>query len=171
MKLYEIDNRIEELLSTLEPNPETGEVSDMESVVAELERLDGERLEKLTNCAKAYFEAKAAAAQVKAEKLRLSDKQVTLERRAERILNFLAFVADGKKTDCGVATLSFPKARPSLVQTDAAAAADWLENNGYPDLFTPQAPKLSANDVKELLVNGADIPGVALEYKQKAVLK
>lgn len=171
MRLYEIDNRIEELLSALEPDPETGEVADMESVVAELDRLSGERQEKLTNCAKAYFEAKAAAAQVKAEKLRLSDKQTTLERRAERILNFLAFMANGKKTDCGVATLSFPKPKPSLVQLDATAAADWLENNGYPDLFTFQAPKLSANDVKALLVSGVDIPGVSLEYKQKAVLK
>lgn len=171
MKLYEITAEIEDLLASLEPDPETGEVADVAEVAAQIEALSEERGRKLESCAKAYFDAKATAAQLKAEKLRLGEKQAVAERRAERILDFLAFVCGGEKTDCGIATLNYPKPKPSLVQTDSTAAAAWLENNGYPDLVTPQAPKLSANEVKALLLNGTAIPGVELEYKRKAVLK
>lgn len=171
MRLYEINQEIEKLLCQLEPDPETGEVKDMTDIAADLEELSGERARKLENCAKAYFDAKAMADQIKTEKLRLADKQSAYERKAKRILDFLTFVSNGQRTDCGIATLSFPKPRPSLVETDVTAAVKWLDQNGYPDFYTQPAPKLSANDVKSLLLDGVEIPGVSLEYKQKAVLK
>lgn len=171
MKIYEINAEIEAMLNSLIPDPETGEVADVESLAARLEELNGEKSRKLEACAKAYFDATSAASMLKAEKERLSKKQAAMERKAEKILNFLAFVSDGEKMNCGIATLSFPSPRPSAEVTDAAAAADWLDKNGYPDFYTKQAPKLVLNDVKPLLLNGVDIPGVHLEYKQKAVLK
>lgn len=171
MKLYEINNEIEEILEHLEPDPDTGEVTDVEILATRLEELNGEKIRKLEACAKAYFEATSAASAIKAEKERLTKKQSNMERKAERVLNFLTFISAGEKLDCGIATLSYPKPRASTVTTDAVAAAEWLKENGHPDLYTAQAPKLSANDVKKLLLDGVEIPGVHLEYNQKAVLK
>lgn len=171
MRLYEINQEIEKLLCQLEPDPKTGEVKDVADVAEALDELSGERARKLENCAKAYFDAASTAAQIKTEKLRLAKKQSVYERKAERILDFLTFISGGEKMDCGIATLKFPKGQPSLVVTDLAAAVKWLDQNGHPDLYTQDAPKLSTNEVKSLLLDGVEIPGVSLEYKQKAVLK
>lgn len=171
MTLYEINEKVEYLLAGLEPDPETGEVTTDEEMLARLEALEGARADKLENCAKAYFEAKAEADQAKAEKLRLAERQASAERRAERILRFLSYISQGEELNCGVATLKHPKARPSLKTTDAEAAAEWLLHNGHFDLYTRPEPKLCAKEVKELLLAGEEIPGVCLEYTQKAVLK
>lgn len=171
MKIYEISTEIEALLGQLEPDPETGEIAEAEEIYARLEELDVLRAEKLESCAKSYFDAIASAAAIKAEKDRLEKKKSALDKKAERILNFLVFVSKGEPMDCGIASLKFPKPRPSTVVTDVSAAAKWLDENGYRDLYTPQAPQLSTNDVKTMLLAGKEIPGVHLEYKQKAVLK
>lgn len=171
MKLYEINQEIERLLNRLEPDPETGEVAGVEEIAEQLSNLEGERAQKLENCAKAYFEAKRVAEQAKAEKQRLADRQAQAERKAQGILDFLTFVTNGEKTDCGIATFSVPKPRASLKTTDATEAALWLTHNGYFDYFVTQPPKLDAKQVKELLQRGKEIPGVELEYNAKAVLK
>lgn len=171
MTIYEINSEIELLLEQLEPDPETGEITDVSGVADKLSQLNMEKTKKLEACAKAYFEAAASANSLKTEKERLAKKQTALENKAERILNFLAFIANGEKMDCGIATLSFPKPRASTVVTDADSAATWLQKNGYVDFYTPTSPKLSINDIKKLLSDGVEIPGVHLEYKQKAVLK
>lgn len=171
MNIYEIDARINELLSSLEPDPDTGEVMADVEVLEQINALEGQRADKLEHCARAYFEAVETAEKAKAEKLRLAERQSKCERRAERILKFLAYAVGGQKTNLGIATISFPKPRPSIVTTDAAAAAAWLARNGHPDLYTVPAPKLCANEVKRLLLDDVEIPGVSLEYNQKAVLK
>lgn len=171
MKLYEIDEKIEQVLMALEPDPETGEVADDGEIMARLYALEGERKHKLENCAKMYFEARAEADAAKAEKQRFADRQASADKRAERMLRFLAYVTGGEETDCGIATLKFPKPRPSLKTTDVSAATDWLLKNGYFDLYTYPEAKLCANEVKALLLDGAEIPGVELEYTKKAVLK
>ena len=170
-RIYEINEKIEALLDGLEPDPETGEVADQNDILARLEALNMEKAEKLTNCARAYFEAAAQADACKAEAKRLTDKAKSADSKANRILSFLDFISNGEELDCGVATLKHPKPRASLKVTDATAAVNWFVKEGRYDLYSYGEPKLDANSVKQLLMDDVQIPGVELEYKAKAVLK
>lgn len=140
MTLYEIDGRIADILDNLDD-----EYALQDTVADELEVLAMSRQEKLENCAKAYIQAKADAEQVKQEINRLTDKKRAFEAKAKRILDFLAYSCHGEKTDCGVATLSYPKPLPSLTVIDATKCASWLEDNGHGDLVTYDFSRVTRN--------------------------
>lgn len=166
MTLYEIESRIADILDNLDD-----EYALQDTVADELEVLAMSRQEKLENCAKAYIQAKADAEQVKQEINRLTDKKRSLEAKAKRILDYLSYFCHGEKTDCGVATLIYPKPLPSLAVVDAIKCASWLEENGHGDLVTYDAPKISANEVKQIILSGVDVPGAKIEYKERVQLK
>lgn len=166
MTLYEIDSRIADILDNLDD-----EYALQDTVADELEVLAMSRQEKLENCAKAYIQAKADAEQVEQEINRLADKKRSFKAKAKRILDYLAYCCHGEKTDCGVATLSYPKPLPSLTVVDAAKCASWLEDNGHGDLVTYDSPKISAREVKQIMLSGVDVPGAKIEYKERVQLK
>jgi len=67
----------------------------------------------------------------------------------------------GQKTDCGVATFCYRKtSRVEVSDLDSAVA--WLDENGHADCYRRPAPEISKTEVKRLLTEGTDIPGVDL---------
>ena len=72
MKLYEIDNAIEELMCRMDADPETGELpKDYDAMEAELKRLCEDRNERMTWIAKEVLNIRAKQDAIKNEIKRL----------------------------------------------------------------------------------------------------
>ena len=90
MKLYEINNSISELLSQLEPDPETGEVAgDIDSVVEQLNALEMQKSSVLEYLAKVVLDTRAGVTALKDEEKRLKERRQALERKDERLMAIL----------------------------------------------------------------------------------
>lgn len=162
MRLYEIDEAIEELCLKLTPDPETGEVLMSEDVLEELGRLQMERKTKLEYLAKLALNCRAEAAAIKEEEQRLAKRRKRLEDEDKRIVGLLDRECAGVKTDLGVATLSYRKNPASVSIVNTEEAIKWLTVHGHNDCITIPAPEISKAAVKPLLMAGETVPGLEL---------
>ena len=150
MKLYEVDQAIQSLLSQLEPDPETGEIPmEADVILTELNGLQMERSRILEYLAKLTLNARAEAAALKDEEKRLRDRRASLDRRDERLMGILDRECAGEKTDCGVATVSYRKTTRVEV-ADSEKAVRWLKRNKYLDCYRVPAPEVAKAEVKKL---------------------
>ena len=79
MKLYEVNQEIENLLEALEPDPETGEVpANEDEIIAQINTLAMKREDILSYLAKLALDVKASVQAMKAEEKRLHDRRQTL---------------------------------------------------------------------------------------------
>jgi len=171
MKLYEINQSIEELVARLEPDPETGEVcSDFDTILAELNELQMAHSDILCYLAKIVLDNRAEQAMLKSEEKRLKERRAALESKEERIMRILDRECAGEKTDCGVATVSYRKTTKVDI-SDNLATVDWLEKNGYDDFIRYAEPEVSKTDIKKLLANGTEIPGATIVQDLSCSLK
>jgi len=170
MKLYEVNEALENLFLTLEPDPETGEITgDIDSVMNEINALQMERSRILEYLAKLVLNCRAEAAMVKAEEDRLKEKRQKAEHKAERILQILERECGGVNTDCGVATVKY-RATERLDVADNFATIDWLEKNGYDTFIRYKTPEVSKSDVKKLIKSGIVVPGAEIIKEQSCSL-
>ena len=80
MKLYEVNQEIENLLEALEPDPETGEVpANEDEIIAQINTLAMKREDILSYLAKLALDVKASVQAMKAEEKRLHDRRQTME--------------------------------------------------------------------------------------------
>ena len=143
MKLYEVDQAIQSLLSQLEPDPETGEIPmDDDAILAELNGLQMERSRIMEYLAKMVLNTRSEATSLKDEESRLRERRRSLERKDERIMSILDRECDGVKTDCGVATVCYRKTEKVDV-SDSAAAVGWLSDNKHTDCFRVPEPEVN----------------------------
>lgn len=167
MNLFQIDFEIEEVLSALEPD-ENGECIEQEQLIERLSELGLEREEKLANLV-GYV--KNLTVDIASEKARADEmqKQVdavkahckAMENKKKRILDVLMQKTDeSTKTKYGTIVHKYS---PSLKQDDVASIVRWLDKNGMVDLYTVSEPKIQANAVKKLVLEGADIAGCHIE--------
>lgn len=170
MKLYEIDEKLSELLARLDPNPETGEVVCDDELLKELEALGMERMRVLTYLAQEVLNTRSDATALKAEEVRLATRRKTLESRTDRLMAILAKECGGEKTDFGVAVGSYRKTT-SVEVTDIAAACDYLNEHGLFACIRIKAPEIEKAAVKQLLLSGQDIPGISLAESKSFSLK
>ena len=105
MKLYEVNQGIEDLIAMLEPDPETGEVTAADEVMEQLHALEMERSRILEYLAKLVLNCRAEAASIRAEEKRLAERRRSLESRDERLMQILDRECAGQKTDCGRSVL------------------------------------------------------------------
>ena len=170
MKLYEVNEALENLLLLLEPDPETGEVSaDFDSVLADINALQMEKSRILEYLAKLVLNCRSDAAAIKAEEDRLKERRQRAERKADRIMEILKRECNGETTDCGVATVRYRNTE-KLDVSDNMAAIDWLEKNGYDTFVRYKEPEVSKTDVKKLIKSGAEIPGAVIVKEQSCSL-
>ena len=171
MKLYEVDQAIQSLLSQLEPDPETGEIPmDADSILTELDGLQMERSRILEYLAKLVLNTRAEASSLKDEETRLRERRRSLERKDERIMAILDRECSGVKTDCSVATVSYRKTEKVDV-ADSAAAVQWLRENSHTDCYRIPEPEVNKTEVKKLLKAGQKVPGTALVQDVSCSLK
>lgn len=171
MRLYEVNQEIQRLLLLIEPDPETGVISDnCDEILEQLNALTMKRSDILEYLAKVVLDIRADISALKAEEKRLKERRAVLEHKEERLMQILDRECDGQKTDCGVATVSYRKTTRVDV-SDAAKAVRWLKRNKYTDCFRIPEPEVSKINVKRLLQDGVTVPGVSLTQDMSCSLR
>lgn len=160
MKLYEIDERLAELFSRLEPDEETGEIICDEELLHEMEALGMERQRMLTYLAQEVLNTRSDAAALKAEEERLAKRRKSIENREKRLMWVLQYECGGVKTDLGVAVGRYTSRQVTEI-TDTQAAVEYLEQK-HPECVKHPDPEVRKDAVKKLIQNGFDVPGVQL---------
>ena len=171
MKLYEVNQQIEDLMMQLEPDPETGEIpANEDEVIEKINALALKREDILQYLAKMALSTKATALGMKEEEKRLHNRRRCMDARHDRLMSVLDRECDGEKTDLGVATLCYRNA--SHVEfSDENAAYEWLKANGHHDCYKIPKPELSKAFIGKLLDAGKKVPGVERVCKRTCYLK
>lgn len=171
MKLYEVDSEILRLLCLLEPDPETGEIPENEEqLLTELNGLQMEREHILEYLAKVVLNNRAEQAMLKIEEARLYERRKKLEAKEDRLMRVLDRECDGKNTNLGIATFRY-RATTKIEVADRAKTVNWLRRHKYKDAIRVMEPEVDKTVVRQLLKNGAKIPGLALLQSQSCSLK
>lgn len=170
MKLYEVNAAIEEIFEQM-VDPETGEIlSDSETLMAQLDSLQMERQRILEYLAKLVLNTRAEAAALKEEESRLKDRRSRLARRESSLMDVLDRECSGKKTDLGIATLSYRKTSRVEI-SDAEMAVRWLKRNKHTDCYRIPAPEVAKAEVKKLISQGTKVPGCAVVEDRSCSLR
>lgn len=153
MTLYEINAAITDCIDA-----ETGEVIDFERLVA----LNMEREQKLENIALWIKDLTAEAAAIKAEKMKLAERQAAAENKAESLKVFLTEQLGGQKFSTARCAVSFRRTKSVNVIDLWKLPEDYLR---YSDP-TPDKKALG-----EALKAGQTIEGAELVEKLSAIIK
>ena len=160
MKLYEVNQQIEDLMVQLEPDPETGGIpANEDELIEQINALAMKREDILQYLAKLVLNTKASVQALKAEEKRLSDRRKRMENKQDRLIAILDRECGGQKTDLGVATLCYRKTSHVEI-TDKGAALFWLKEMGHEDCYRSPEPEISKLYVGRLLDAGEKIDGV-----------
>ena len=171
MKLYEVNQQLEDLIVQLEPDPETGEIpANEDEIIAQINALALKREDILQYLAKLALNTKATVQGMKAEEKRLKDRRQRMESRHDRLIAILDRECGGEKTDLGVATLCYRKASHVEI-SDEDAAYTWLKENGHDDCYRIPKPEISKLYVGKLLDAGDQIPGAERVVSVSCYLK
>ncbi len=160
MTLYDIDNRLQELV-----DPETGEIADYEA----FEALDMERNRKLENMACWIKNMKADVDGIAAEVKALQARKTAIAKRAERIAGYLQEALAGQKFETPKCSITYRNST-AVVIGDSATVVEYLESHGHTDCVTYAEPKIDKNELKKLL-NDGEVPGASLEKRQNMQIK
>lgn len=153
MTLYEINEAITDCVDA-----ETGEVIDFERLVA----LNMEREQKLENIALWIKDLNAEAAAIKAEKMKLAERQAATENKAESLKEFLSEQLGGQK-------FSTPRCAVSFRRTKSVNVTDlWKIPEDYLKYSDPTPDKKALG---EALKAGQTIEGAELVEKLSAIIK
>ncbi len=161
MTLYEIDNRLQELV-----DPETGEIADYEA----FEALDMERTHKLENMACWVKNMEATANGIASEVKALQARKAAIVKRAERIAGYLQEALAGQKFETPRCAVTYRKSTAVEV-SDPAVAATYLEEHGYDDCLNYTLPTIDKTALKALLTDAVPVPGCAVVQRQNMQIK
>ena len=160
MKLYEVNQQLEDLILQLEPDPETGEIpANEDEIIAQINALAMKREDILQYLAKLALDAKATVQSLKAEEKRLKERRQRMDNRHDRLVAILDRECGGEKTELGVATLCYRKTSHVEI-TDKGAALFWLKEMGHEDCIRIPEPEISKQAVGKLLDAGVEVDGV-----------
>lgn len=169
MKLYEINERLEELLAQLEPDPETGELAeDSESVIDEIVTLQANKTEIHEWLAKEALNARANMSAIKTEMDRLKKLYTRYANRDERIVGILDRDCAGDE-DYGFAKFARRKSQKTEI-TDYDKAVDWLAQHN-PECLKPKPADIDRMKAKRIITGGETIPGIEVVENITASLR
>lgn len=152
MNIYEIDNRILELVDM-----ETGEILDYEAF-AELKM---EREAKIENAVCYVKNLVADAAAIRAEEVALAERRRSIERKVERLKDYVARALDGQKFETSRCAVSWRKTT-SVAITDEAAVIDWAQRMNRDDILKYSAPSVNKAELMKLLKSDMEVPGAEI---------
>lgn len=159
MKLYEIDNLIENVLQT-EIDPETGEIT--EHGMTLLGDLEIEREKKFMGLVYAYKNIDSDSEAIKAEIDRLREKKKIKDNKAESIKRFLkANVPEGEKIEDGVAKIGWRKSKSVSVENIDILPTEYTK-------ITVEAKK---SDIKKAIESGKEIVGCSIKESMNIQIK
>lgn len=171
MKLYEIDQRIDELAFNLEPDPETGEMKEnWEEMYEELQKLLIKREDILTWLAKLVLNTRSEVESLKGEIARLSTRKKTLENKEKSLMRIIDRECMGEKTDLGIAVVSY-RSTEHIEVSDYQSAVAFLEKDDHKDCLKYTEPEIIKNNAKQLIKSGIEIPGVQVVKDKSCSLR
>ena len=171
MKLYEVNQQLEDLILQLEPDPETGEIpANEDEIIAQINALAMKREDILQYLAKLTLNCRAEIMALKMEEDRLKKRRYDLDAKAERLLKILDRECDGETTDLGVATLSHRKTSKVEV-TDETRAVNWLKRHKFTEAIKVVAPTVYKTEVRKLIAAGKNVPGCTIVEDQAVSLR
>lgn len=165
MSLYQIDQELQALMETIDP--ETGEwTGDPEA----WERLNLERERKLENTALYIKDLRAEAAAIKGEIETFQRRLKTLQNKEAWLLENLRRSLDGQNFETTRCQLRFKKNPESVRLTDEDEAMRWAIEYA-PDCLRYKPSTLSLSDLKAEIKKGAVIPGAELVRETRLEVK
>lgn len=166
MSLWQLDAEIENILSTM-VDEETGEIN--EEAVDVLEQLDMERAEKIENIALYIKNLTAYAADLKAEKMAMAERQKAAENKVERLKKYLQESLNGEKMKTAKFEVSYRTTTKCIV--DPSVCQGWLYDNGYFDTCIKVESSVRVEEVKKLLKDGVPVEGAVLQQNVSMSIK
>ena len=120
----------------------------------ELEAIEMDFNTKMINCIKFYKNKVAEAESLKAEKMKLAERQKSAERQAENIKKWISLCLKGNKwhSSDNVFKVSYRKSEQVEIRDDAI----------LPDQYVEYVPKLDKAGIKKAVKDGAEFRGVSL---------
>ena len=171
MNLFVVNQQMEELMTKLEADPESGEIrADEQEMIALFDRLSLKKEDILENLAKMYLNAKTMLEQIQAEKVSLEERGKRMKQKKDSLLKILDLECEGKNADLGVANLCHRKNK-SVEVTDSEAAYRWLKRKGHPECYRIHKPEIHKDKVAKLLDDGEKIPGLKRVQTTSCYLK
>lgn len=152
LSLYEIDRALETLV-----DEETGEIKDFDA----FEALQMERDKKIESVACWTKNLDAEAKAIRAEELSLAERRKSLEKKRERLLEYLGKALDGSTFKSARCAVTFRKSTRVEI-TNMEELVHWCVTNGRDGLVQYSAPSVSKSDISPLLKNGITIDGAEL---------
>lgn len=156
--LYEIDKEILDCVDV-----ETGEVID----TSRLDELRMERDKKVEAVACWIKDLKAEAEAIKAEKLKLAERQSVAESKVESLKKWLAYALDGQKFSTGKCSVSFRSTEK--VEVTEEGLAELMK--GHDELLTYKDPEPNKTAIKQALKDGLAVHGVQLVQNVSTIIK
>lgn len=163
MTLFEIDQRISEVLDNLVIDEETGEVTGAE----ELDTLSLEKDEKTKNVALYYLGLVAEGKALDEQKKKFDARLKATKAKAERLKNYLEECLHGEPFKCPEATISY---RSSTAVEIDDGFVEWAKEN-MPGLLTYGEPTPNKTAIKELLTAGAPVSHAAIVSRQNIQIR
>lgn len=158
MTIYEIDNAITGLV-----DPETGEILDYEAFA----NLQMERSAKIENMALWYKEILAEGAAIRNEEKTLTDRRKSLESKAKRLKEYLAYITDGQKYESPRVAITWRKSTTVELDDDFI---NWAQNNNSA-LLRFSEPEPNKTEISKVLKAGGEIHGARLVDKYNMQVK
>lgn len=157
--LYELTEEMKNF--DFEIDEETGEITN----AGDLDDLKMERNEKIKNCVFYYKNILAEADALKAEKMKLQQRQQIAERKAERMKQYLEYCLDGKefKPDDDVRVrITYRKSKSVECDDIARVPEEYLRF---------RTPELDKTKVKKAIASGETVKGCVLVEKSNIQIK
>lgn len=161
MNIYDIDQSILALVDR-----ETGELLDVEA----FEQLRMAREKKLEGMALWVKELTATAAAIGEEIKVLQGRKQVLERKAERLKEYLSVLLGGEKFQTPRCSVSYRRTTAVEV-ADPEALLRWLEDSGYDSCVKYKPPEVSKSEVGKLLKGGVVVPYASLRERVRVGVK
>lgn len=195
-RLYEISNEFKELFDRFDDiseiefeKNENGEYIDNDGNVIDPEQVKADLMEawfttcsdieeefgaKAENIAVYIKNIKAMTEAIRAEQKALVARRAALERKAERMTEYLLHCMDDmglKKLDTVKAKLSVRSNAESALIKDEHAFISWAQENDMDDLLRYADPEISKTAVKALLKEGTNLPYAELTKTRSLIIK
>lgn len=138
MNIWQIDEQMQQLV-----DPETGELLDCEAFAA----LAMERDKKIENAACWAVNCAAEAKAIREQEKVLAERRKEIERRADRLKEYVQSALDGASFSTDRVSVSFRKSSSVEVDPDFIA---WAMTHA-PDLLTYKTPEPNKTEIKKYL--------------------
>ena len=169
MNIYEIDDQFNSVMNEIMEifDEESGEVTDIdrfEELKKQLDSLEEERKEKISNVACWYKSLVAEANAIKEEKQKLAKRQAACENKAESLKKYLEYALQGEK---------FKDARVNITYrpTKSVGFISDYDYSKLPPEFQKVTIEPKKTEIKKAIESGIVIPGAFIEEKVSTIIK